>query len=114
MPLVESPLKTYACTIKATERMCRYCVHAQAFYIHCQVDCHPVAGCARTLRSMREGPAFTPESIVCILSQTLRDDLKLKMKEVDAKKRGTDVLLEEMGVQRSEAEAQQVEYLFNM
>lgn len=40
--------------------------------------------------------------------QTLRDDLKLKMKEVDAKKLGTEVLLEEMGVQRSEAEAQQV------
>ncbi|CAN0577528.1 unnamed protein product [Ectocarpus sp. 12 AP-2014] len=43
--------------------------------------------------------------------QALRDDLKLKMKEVDAKKRGTDVLLEEMGTQRSEAEAQQVDYL---
>lgn len=43
--------------------------------------------------------------------QTLRDDLKLKMKEVDAKKLGTEVLLEEMGVQRSEAEAQQVRRL---
>lgn len=30
------------------------------------------------------------------------------MKDVEAKKRGTDVLLEEMGAQRSEAEAQQV------
>eukprot|EP00752_Nemacystus_decipiens_P011484 g10196.t1 len=39
--------------------------------------------------------------------QTLRDDLKVKMKEVEAKKLGTEVLLEEMGVQRSEAEAQQ-------
>eukprot|EP00904_Undaria_pinnatifida_P003150 jgi/Undpi1/12836/HiC_scaffold_7.g02503.m1 len=39
--------------------------------------------------------------------QTLRDDLKLKMKDVEAKKQGTEVLLEEMGVQRSEAEAQQ-------
>lgn len=41
-------------------------------------------------------------------AQTLRDDLKLKMKEVEAKKLGTEVLLEEMGAQRSEAEAQQV------
>lgn len=38
----------------------------------------------------------------------MRDDLKLKMKEVEAKKQGTEQLLEEMGVQRSEAEAQQV------
>lgn len=30
------------------------------------------------------------------------------MKEVEAKKLGTEVLLEEMGAQRSEAEAQQV------
>lgn len=30
------------------------------------------------------------------------------MRDVDAKKEGTEVLLEEMGVQRSEAEAQQV------
>lgn len=30
------------------------------------------------------------------------------MKDVEAKKRGTDDLLEEMGAQRSEAEAQQV------
>lgn len=35
--------------------------------------------------------------------------MKLKMKEVEAKKRGTELLLEEMGVQRSEAEAQQVD-----
>lgn len=42
------------------------------------------------------------------LVQTLRDDLKLKMKDVEAKKKGTEVLLEEMGAQRSEAEAQQV------
>lgn len=41
-------------------------------------------------------------------NKTLRDDLKLKMKEVEAKKLGTEVLLEEMGEQRSEAEAQQV------
>lgn len=40
----------------------------------------------------------------------MRDDLKLKMKEVEAKKHGTEVLLEEMGVQRSEAEAQQVRH----
>lgn len=38
----------------------------------------------------------------------MRDDLKLKMKDVEAKKQGTELLLEEMGVQRSEAEAQQV------
>ena len=31
------------------------------------------------------------------------------MKEVEAKKQGTELLLEEMGVQRSEAEAQQVQ-----
>lgn len=43
-----------------------------------------------------------------IFLQTLRSDLKLKMKDVEAKKQGTEILLEEMGVQRSEAEAQQV------
>lgn len=50
-------------------------------------------------------------------AQTLRDDLKLKMKDVEAKKRGTEVLLDEMGAQRSEAEAQQVHHqtiAFNM
>lgn len=41
--------------------------------------------------------------------KTLRGDLKLKMKDVEAKKQGTEILLEEMGVQRSEAEAQQVQ-----
>ncbi|CAM9397550.1 unnamed protein product, partial [Discosporangium mesarthrocarpum] len=40
--------------------------------------------------------------------QALRDDLKRKMKVVEAKKQGTECLLEEMGHQRSEAEAQQV------
>lgn len=34
--------------------------------------------------------------------------MKLKMKDVEGKKQATEVLLEEMGVQRSEAEAQQV------
>lgn len=32
------------------------------------------------------------------------------MKEVEAKKQGTEILLDEMGVQRSEAEAQQVDH----
>lgn len=42
------------------------------------------------------------------MGKTLRIDLQQKMRDVDAKKRGTEILLEEMGAQRSEAEAQQV------
>ncbi|CAM9358663.1 unnamed protein product [Ascophyllum nodosum] len=40
-------------------------------------------------------------------AQTLKHDLRLKMKEVEARKRETEVILGEMGIQRSEMEAQQ-------